>query len=98
VDSSLIAPIITGSGVAGVFCVLFITGRIFSKGVVDDLKAELAEYKAAVAAERVRADTAVAGNSSMRDIFEAIRLGRDLGDGSQAVPQPERPQLPGATP
>ena len=101
-DSSLINALLTGGGggvvVLAVIVVLFVTGKIFSKGVVDDLKAENAELKAAVAAERAKADTAVAGNSSMRDVFEAIRLGRDLGSQGSggAVHGHEHPPLPGA--
>ena len=97
-DSSLIGPLVTGGGFAGVIVILFVTGRIFPKGVVDDLKAENAELKAAVASERARADTAVAGNASMRDVFEAIRLGRDLGPpgSAGAVPGHGQPPLPGA--
>lgn len=73
--------ILTGSGVAGVFCVLFIIGRIFPKAVVDDLKEELRETKGALAAERERADSSVAAASATRDILTAIQVGRDLTSG-----------------
>lgn len=73
--------ILTGSGVAGVFCVLFIFGKIFPKTVVDDLKEELKETKAALAAERDRADSSVAAASATRDILTAIQVGRGLTSG-----------------
>ena len=79
-DSALIS-ILTSAGVAGVFCVLFVTGLVFPRSVVTDLKAELAELKAAMEAERDRANTAVAATSTTRDILAAIQLGQHLGAG-----------------
>jgi Na+-transporting methylmalonyl-CoA/oxaloacetate decarboxylase gamma subunit len=73
-DSALIS-VLSGSGVAGVFCVLFITGLIYPKSVVTDLKEENAELKQAVAAERDRADTAVATAQSARDLMAALQAG-----------------------
>ena len=78
-DSSLVAPIITGSGVAGVFCILFIIGWIFPRTVVTDLKAEIAELKAALAQEREASKASVTAASATRDILAAIQLGRDIG-------------------
>jgi hypothetical protein len=77
-DSSLIS-ILTGAGVAGVFCVLFVCGLIVPKFVVTDKDAEIAELKAALAAERDRSDASVAGASATRDILAAIQLGRSIG-------------------
>jgi hypothetical protein len=79
-DSALLS-ILTGSGVAGVFCVLFIIGAIFPRAVVTDLKAENADLKATVEAERDRANTAVAAASATRDILAAIQIGRELKAG-----------------
>lgn len=76
-DSSLLA-ILTGSGVAGVFCILFILGQIFPKSVISDLKAELAETKEALEAERDRANTAVAAQSATRDVLAALQTGLSL--------------------
>ena len=76
-DSALIS-ILTSAGVAGVFCVLFVIGAVFPRSVVSDLKAELAELKQALEAERDRANTAVAATSTTRDILAAIQLGRTL--------------------
>ena len=78
-DSTLIGPLIAGSGVAGVFCVLFVVGLIFPKPVVTDLKAEITELKAALAQERETSKAAVTAASSTRDILAAIQLGRDIG-------------------
>ena len=79
-DSALLS-VLTGSGVAGVFCVLFILGLLFPKSVVTDLKAENAELKQALEAERDRANTAVAATSTTRDILAAIQLGQNLKTG-----------------
>lgn len=79
-DSALMS-ILTGSGVAGVFCVLFIIGVIYPKGVVADKDEEISELKAALAAERSRADAAVAAASATRDILAAIQVGRGLAPG-----------------
>lgn len=84
-DTSLIVPLITGSGVAGVFCVLFVLGLVVPRQVVTDLKAELAEVKKDRDAQRERADVAVAAASATKDILAAIQLGRDLGH-EQAAP------------
>ena len=79
-DSALITTL-TGAGVAGVFCVLFILGFVFPRQVVTDLKAEIAELKEAVEAERDRANTAVAAASATRDLMAALQLGRSLTSG-----------------
>lgn len=83
-DSALLG-ILTGSGVAGVFCVLFVIGLIVPRFVVSDKDAEIAELKQALDAERERAAASVAGASATRDILAAIQLGRGLaappGDG-----------------
>lgn len=74
-DSSL-ATILTGAGACGVFCTLFVLGLIFPRQVVTDLKAEVAELKAALASERDRADAAVAAASATKDILAAIQFGQ----------------------
>ena len=79
-DSGLVT-ILTGAGVAGVFCVLFVLGAIFPRPVVSDLKAEIAELKQALEAERDRANTAVAATSTTRDILAAIQLGQHMQSG-----------------
>jgi len=79
-DSALIS-ILTSAGVAGVFCVLFVIGAVFPRSVVSDLKAELAELKQALEAERDRANTAVAATSTTRDILAAIQLGQHMQTG-----------------
>jgi hypothetical protein len=78
-DSSLIAPIITGSGVAGVFCILFVLGLIYPRAVVTDLKAEITELKAALAQERETSKASITAASATKDILAAIQLGRDIG-------------------
>jgi len=78
VDSALLTTL-TGAGVAGVFCVLFVFGLIVPKFVVQDLKAEVTELKEALEAERDRANASVAAASATRDVLAAIQLGRSIG-------------------
>lgn len=80
-DAALITTL-TGAGVAGIFCVLFVLGWVFPRSVVADLKAEVAELKEALEAERDRANTSVAAASATRDILAAIQLGRNLTPGN----------------
>lgn len=77
-DTAIIT-VLSSAGVAGVFCILFITGRIFPRSVVTDKDAEIRELKEALGAERSRADTAVAAAAATRDILAAIQLGRSIG-------------------
>lgn len=84
-DSTLIT-ILTGSGVCGAFCLLFIFGIVFPRGVVDDLREENKELKAAVASERDRANAAVTAATATRDILAAIQYGRDLTSGHGGSP------------
>lgn len=79
-DTALVT-VLSSAGVAGVFCVLFVAGRIFPKSVVDDKNAEIAELKQDLKAQRARADTAVAATTAARDVLAAIQLGRDLTTG-----------------
>lgn len=83
-DSTLILPLITGSGVAGVFCVLFILGLVYPRSVVSDKDRQIAEITADRDAQRLRADTAVAGNTAMRDIVAALREGLEMGSARRA--------------
>lgn len=97
-DSALLT-VITGAGVAGVFCVLFILRIIVPGSVVDDLKAENAELKAKdaekdaeLAAQRLRADASVIAAQSVRDILAAIQFGHQL------PPAPQPPPVTGGHP
>lgn len=81
-DAALITTL-TGAGVAGVFCILFVLGFVFPRQVVGDLKAEIAELKEALASERDRANTAVAAATATRDIMAAIQLGKSLTTGQR---------------
>lgn len=79
-DSALLS-VLSSAGVAGIFCVLFVIGAIFPKGVVDDLREENKELKDALEAERDRANAAVAAASATRDILAAIQVGREIAKG-----------------
>lgn len=81
-DSALIT-VITGTGVTGVFCVLFLLGLIYPKHVVDDLRAERDALHLAVQAERERADASVAAAQASANVFSALRAGIALGSGTQ---------------
>lgn len=74
-DSALVT-ILTGTGVCGVFCVMFIIGLIYPRSVIADRDAEIAELKQALAAERDRANAAVAAATTTRDVLAAFQLGR----------------------
>ena len=74
-DATLLS-ILTGTGVAGVFCVLFIIGWVYPKPVVTDLKAEITELKEAVRAANDRANTAVAAQATVKDILAALAFGQ----------------------
>lgn len=76
-DSTL-ASLLAGSGVAGVFCILFIIGFIYPRTVVADKNTEIAELKAALAAERARADTSVAAADATKTVMAAIQLGQQI--------------------
>ena len=76
-DSTL-ASLLAGSGVAGVFCILFIMGLIYPKPVVADKTAEITELKAALEAERDRANAAVAAADATKTIMAAIQFGQQL--------------------
>lgn len=75
-DSSTLISLLTGSGVAGVFCLMFVFGWIVPKHVYDDLKAENAQKDATIKFERDRADSAVAAAQATRDIMAAIQFGQ----------------------
>ena len=79
-DSALLS-ILSSAGVAGVFCVLFITGLIYPRAVVSDKDSEIGELKGALEAERDRANAAVAAASATRDLLAAIQVGRDMNAG-----------------
>ena len=79
-DSTLVS-ILTGAGVAGVFCVLFVVGLIYPKAVVADKDKRIAELEAIIAAERQRGDAAVAAATASRDVLMAFQAGRQAVTG-----------------
>ena len=76
-DTALL-NILGGAGVAGVFCILFVTGHIYPRSVVTDKDRQISELQQTVRYERDRADTAVAGLSATNNILGAIQFGRDI--------------------
>ena len=77
-DSALLS-VLSSAGVAGIFCILFVIGAIVPKFVIEDQRAEIAELKEALEAERDRANASVAAAAATRDILAAIQLGRSIG-------------------
>jgi hypothetical protein len=71
-DSTLVT-VLTNAGPFGVVLVLVIFGILVPGSVLKDRKAEISELKAALAAERQRADAAVAAAATTRDILLALR-------------------------
>lgn len=76
-DSTLLS-LITGSGVCGVFVVLFLLGFLYPKSVVEDLRAERDALRQAVRDEQERAEVAVAAAQASRDVFAALQAGMTL--------------------
>lgn len=72
-DSSLVINLITNAGVAGIVVVLLALGIFTPRWVVNDMKAEITELKAAVKAERDRADVAVASAQTTKDVIAALQ-------------------------
>jgi hypothetical protein len=95
VDTSLIVPLITGSGVAGVFCVLFVLGWVFPRRVVEDKDAQIMELKADRDAQRERADIAVAGLTASKDVIAALQAGLSLAQRSPPALAPPAESGPG---
>lgn len=75
-----LAALITGSGVAGVFCALFITGLIFPKSAIEakdkqleQKDTEIAEWKHVAQVERTRADSLQVTAELAKDVFGRLR-------------------------
>ena len=77
-DSALLS-VLSSAGVAGVFCILFITGLIVPRSVVSDKADEINELKEALEAERDRANAAMAGAAATRDMLAAFQAGMNAG-------------------
>ena len=63
----------TGGGTALVFCALFITGLIHTKGTVDEKNEEIRELKHALELERQRSDAAVLAGLVVKDVMQGLR-------------------------
>lgn len=91
-DSSLVT-LLTGTagavGVLAVICVLFITGWIYPRGVVTDLKDEVRHLQDENAALRDRADVAVTTAQGTRDVLAAIQAGVQIAQGGTRRGPPE---------
>lgn len=79
--TSDIVSYILGYGVLGVAAVLLALGYIVPRPIVNDLKAENHELKAALQAERDRAYAAVTAAVITKDILAAIQIGQNITQG-----------------
>jgi regulator of protease activity HflC (stomatin/prohibitin superfamily) len=87
---STILSVITGTGVTGVFVVLFLIGWIYPRAVVEDLRAERDALKAQLKAEQERAEAAVAAAQATRDVFTALQAGARIAAGRGDAPPAAR--------
>jgi hypothetical protein len=62
-----------GGGTAAVFCVLFITNLIYSRGAYDEMKADRDDWKRIAELERARADAGVVTGQIVRDVMLGLR-------------------------
>lgn len=88
-DSTFISSLITGAGVAGVFCILFVLRVIVpwksAQEVIADKDRLIAELKAEKEAERDRADTATTALYASRDTIGALQTGLNAAAAAQAI-------------
>lgn len=83
-DSSLLT-VLTGAGVAGIFCILFLIGWVYPKSVVDDLKAERDYERQRADSQAERADAAVAAVQATTNVLGALQAGAALGSGHRRI-------------
>lgn len=62
-----------GGGSAVVFCVLFITDMIYSKGAYNQMKADRDDWKRIAELERARADAGVQAGAIVKDVMLGLR-------------------------
>jgi hypothetical protein len=62
-----------GGGTAIVFCVLFITGSIYSKSSYQEMKADRDDWKRIAELERARGDAGVVTGQIVRDVMLGLR-------------------------
>lgn len=60
-------------GTAVVFCVLFITGLIYSKSAYDEMRADRDDWKRIAELERARAEAGVVAGQVVRDVMISLR-------------------------
>ena len=71
-DSTLIS-VLSSAGVAGVFCLLFIAGKIYPKSAYDEIVKQRDEYKRALELERARSEASVVTGQIVRDVMTSLR-------------------------
>jgi len=68
-----VISVVAGSGVAGAVLILVVLGWLVPRPQVGDLKEQVRELKAAVAAERSRADAAVEAAQTTNLLLAGLR-------------------------
>lgn len=96
---STIVTILTGAGVAGVFCILFVLGLIVPRSVIDDARKERDYERQRADANNERADAATSAAQATRDVLSALQAGVQLGhqhrEDLRAAAMRENPELRG---
>ena len=89
-----VLSVLTGSGVAGVFCTLFILGLIYPKSVLEDKDKVIAEKDKQI--DALTAQVAQAGHAlnAAKDVIASLQQGLILA-GRMPLPPPP-PALPGS--
>ena len=86
-DTALIGILEKLGAGAGIIVVLIILGLLVPRWVVNDLKRENADLKAALKTERERGDANVAALQANRDAISALRAGIQIGLEQRANPE-----------
>ena len=88
-DTALIGILEKLGAGAGIIVVLVILGLLVPRWVVNDLKHEIKDLKAALKSERERGDAAVAAMQASNDVLRAVRTGVQMGLEQRATPPAE---------
>jgi hypothetical protein len=100
VDAALTSSLVTGGGVAGVFCILFITSQIFPRSVVEDKNKIIAEKDLKIDALTSQVAASTAALMAAKDVISSLQQGLIA---SGRMPSPPYgvhgpPALPGGLP
>lgn len=94
IDSALAGSLVTGGGVAGVFCILFILGVIVPKRVVDDKDRIIAEKDRQIAAKDEQTAQSAASLQAAKDVIASLQQGLIIAGRIPAIPAAGPRMLP----